>query len=42
MAEGMGEISNLTPQTATAPRGFFDNKEDRVEPAANPFAPEKV
>ncbi len=22
--------------------GFFDNKEDRVEPAANPFAPEKV
>jgi len=22
--------------------GFFDNKEDRVEPAANPFAPETV
>lgn len=22
--------------------GFFDNKEDRVEPAENPFAPEKV
>ena len=22
--------------------GFFDNKEDRVEPAQNPFAPEKV
>jgi putative transposase len=22
--------------------GFFDNKEDRVEPAANPFAPEQV
>ena len=22
--------------------GFFDNKEDRVEPAANPFTPEKV
>lgn len=22
--------------------GFFDNKEDRVEPAKNPFAPEKV
>ncbi len=22
--------------------GFFDNKEDRVEPAKNPFAPEQV
>lgn len=22
--------------------GFFDNKEDRVEPAKNPFAPEKL